>query len=106
MQTPGGLAYARLNTDQLTAEQRRAVEDVMPRRRWSDLNEGTRSLLITTAVADGALRIAALIDIKRRPASQIRSRERVWAAVVVLVNSAGVAPILILHLRAASAALI
>jgi len=65
----------------------------MTRPRWSDLSERTRRLLIATAVADGALRVAALIDIRRRPASQIRGRKGVWAAVVALVNSAGVAPI-------------
>ena len=65
----------------------------MPTQQWSDLSERTRRLLITAAVADAALRIAALIDIRRRPAVQIRGRKRVWAAVVALVNSAGVVPI-------------
>jgi len=65
----------------------------MPARRWSDLSERTRRLLIAAAVADGALRVAALIDIKRRPASQIRGRKRVWATVVAVINSAGVVPI-------------
>jgi hypothetical protein len=70
------------------------TEDVMAtRRRWSDLDERTRRLLITAAVADGALRVAALIDIKRRPASQIRGPKQAWAAVVAVVNSAGVIPI-------------
>jgi hypothetical protein len=69
------------------------AEDVMPARRWSDLSEGTRRLIITAAVVDGALRVAALIDIKRRPASQIRGRKQVWAAAVAFVNSAGVLPI-------------
>ena len=63
------------------------------RRRWSDLDERARKLLITTAVVDGALRIAALIDIKRRPASQIRGPKQAWVAVVAVVNSAGVIPI-------------
>ena len=65
----------------------------MPMQQWSDLSERTRRLLVTVAVADAALRVAALIDIKRRPAGQIRGGKRVWAAVVALVNSAGVVPI-------------
>jgi len=65
----------------------------MPARWWSDLSDRNRRLLITVAVADGALRVAALIDIKRRPASQIRGPKRVWAAAVAVVNSAGVLPI-------------
>ena len=65
----------------------------MPARRWSDLSERTRRLLIIAAVADGALRVAALIDIRRRTASQIRGRKRVWATAVAVINSAGVVPI-------------
>jgi hypothetical protein len=69
------------------------MEDVMPVQRWSDLSERDRRLLVAVAVADGALRVAALIDIKRRPAGQIRGSKRIWAAVVAFVNSAGVLPI-------------
>ncbi len=75
------------------AELRKDEDVVAARRRWSDLSEGTRRLLITAAVADGALRVAALIDIKRRPASQIRGRKRVWAAAMAVISSAGVVPI-------------
>jgi hypothetical protein len=66
---------------------------VAARRKWSDLSERTRTLIITVAVADGILKAAALIDIKRRPASQIRGPKWVWAPVVTLVNSAGIVPI-------------
>ncbi len=62
-------------------------------KKWSDLSERTRKLLIATAVAEGALKTAALIDIKRRPASQIRGRKWIWAVVVLVVNSFGGAPI-------------
>jgi hypothetical protein len=34
---------------------------------WSDLSERTRRLLITAAVAEEILKVAALLEIKRRP---------------------------------------
>ena len=63
------------------------------RQQWSDLDERTRKLLISMAVAEGILKLAALIDIKRRPASQIRGRKWMWASVVTVVSSAGLLPI-------------
>jgi Phospholipase_D-nuclease N-terminal len=63
------------------------------KRKWSDLSDRSRKLIITVAVAEGILKVAALIDIKRRPASQIRGPKWLWAPVVAVVNSAGVVPI-------------
>ena len=63
------------------------------RQQWSDLPERTRKLVIGLAVAEGILKLAALIDIKRRPASQIRGPKWLWASVVAVVSSAGVLPI-------------
>ena len=63
------------------------------RMQWSDLSERNRRLLIAAAAADVSLRIAALVDIKRRPASQIRGRKWAWATAVAIVNSAGILPI-------------
>jgi hypothetical protein len=69
-------------------------EDVMTvKQKWSDLSERNRKLIIVTAVAESILKAAALVDIKRRPASQIRGPKWLWAPVVALVNSAGVVPI-------------
>jgi hypothetical protein len=62
-------------------------------RRWSDLSDRSRKLLIAVGVAETALKAAALIDIKRRPASEIRGRKWIWATVVALVNSGGGAPL-------------
>jgi hypothetical protein len=42
--------------------------------RWSDLSERDRRLIVVGAVFEGALKIAALIDLKRRPAAEIRGR--------------------------------
>jgi Phospholipase_D-nuclease N-terminal len=70
------------------------AEGVMAdRRRWSDLSERTRALILAAAGAEACLKIAALIDIKRRPASQIRGSKWKWAMVVAVVNSFGLAPI-------------
>jgi hypothetical protein len=70
------------------------VEEIMPaRKQWSDLSERTRRLLITAAVAEGILKVAALIDIKHRPPSQIRGPKWIWAGTVAVVSSAGVVPI-------------
>jgi hypothetical protein len=69
------------------------VDVVADRRRWSELSEQTRRLIIVGAAVEGILKIAALIDIKRRPAAQIRGPKSAWAAVVVLVNSVGLAPL-------------
>jgi len=65
----------------------------MARKQWSDLSEGTRRLLTVTAVAEGILKLAALIDLKRRPASQVRGPKWLWATVLTIVSSAGLAPI-------------
>jgi hypothetical protein len=69
------------------------AEDVMaPRKQWSDLSPRTRRLLTITAVIEGILKAAALIDIKRRPASQIRGPKWLWATAVAVISSAGVLP--------------
>jgi hypothetical protein len=70
-----------------------AEDGMAARRSWSDLSERRRRLLITVAVAEGILKLAALIDLKRRPASQIRGPKWIWATVLAVVSSAGVVPI-------------
>ncbi|MFP5346885.1 MAG: hypothetical protein ACLGIA_07650 [Actinomycetes bacterium] len=63
------------------------------KRRWSDLSEGTRRVILLGAVFEGILKILALVDLKRRPAEQVRGPKWVWATVVTLANSAGTVPL-------------
>jgi hypothetical protein len=63
------------------------------KRRWSDLSEGTRRWILIGAAVEGALKIAALVDLKQRPANQVRGRKWVWAVVITLANSAGAVPL-------------
>jgi Phospholipase_D-nuclease N-terminal len=65
----------------------------MAAQKWGDLSKRTRRLIIAAGAVEGSLKIAALIDIKRRPASQIRGKKWVWAPVVLVVNSFGGAPL-------------
>jgi hypothetical protein len=64
----------------------------MARKQWGDLSPRTRKLLIAGAVAEAGLKAAALADIKRRPAEQIRGPKWLWA-VLMIINSAGAIPI-------------
>ena len=63
------------------------------RRHWRDLSDRTRRLLVGGAVVEGVLKLAALNDLRRRPADEVRGRTWVWATVVALANSAGVVPL-------------
>ena len=62
-------------------------------RRWSDLSERNRRLILLGAAVEGALKIAALVDLGRRPADRIRGPKWAWATAVVLVNSVGGVPL-------------
>jgi len=59
-------------------------------KRWSELSDGDRRVLIAAATAEAGLKAAVLIDLRRRPASQIRGSKWMWVAIAVLVNSAGI----------------
>jgi hypothetical protein len=59
---------------------------------WSDLSPRTRWIIMAGAVAEAGLKAAVLIDLRRRPASQIRGSKRLWASAMI-VNSAGLIPI-------------
>ena len=60
---------------------------------WKDLSEGQRTAVVAAAAAEAALKLAMLVDLKRRPASLVRGPKWLWAS-TALVNSAGVLPVL------------
>jgi hypothetical protein len=63
---------------------------MQPRRiqRWNDLSGTQKTALRLGGVVQVALLIAALTDIRRRPAEQIRGKKRLWT-VVAFVNFVG-----------------
>ena len=65
----------------------------MTRKRWHELSPRTRQVIVSVAAVEGLLKVAALIDLKRRPAEQVRGSKKAWAAAIVVVNSGGAVPI-------------
>jgi hypothetical protein len=62
-------------------------------RKWSQLSPRARRFVIAASAVEGALKIAALIDLARRPAAEVRGSKAAWVISVSLVNSLGVLPI-------------
>lgn len=52
--------------------------------KWNDLTQPQRTLLVAAAAAELSLKIVALVDIKRRPAEQIRGPKNLWRAAMAV----------------------
>lgn len=65
----------------------------MAKRRWNDLDPRIRRTLMLVAAVETGLKIAALIDLARRPARHVRGSKAWWATAITLTNSAGAVPI-------------
>jgi hypothetical protein len=66
---------------------------VRARRKWNDLDPRKRRFLVVASAIEGVLKIAALIDLARRPSDKVRGSKKAWAAAVSLINSLGAVPI-------------
>jgi len=66
---------------------------VRAKKRWNELEPGTRKLIVTASAIEGVLKIAALVDLSRRPADEVRGSKKAWAAAVALINAFGAVPI-------------
>jgi hypothetical protein len=53
-------------------------------KRGAELSDRQRALLLAAASAELSLKIAALIDIKRRPADRIRGPKALWRAAMAV----------------------
>jgi len=50
-------------------------------------------LIAVAGVAEATLRIAALVDLARRPSKEVRGSKARWAAALTLINSLGALPL-------------
>lgn len=60
----------------------------MARRKWSELSDTQKGVVIAAAATQLALATAAWVDLARRPAELVRGPKPVWAAIIA-VNFAG-----------------
>ena len=58
------------------------------KKRWSDLSTEQRIGVIALGTFQVSLQIAALVDIRRRPAKQIKGRKLTWVA-ISFINTFG-----------------
>ncbi|WGY01486.1 DUF5652 family protein [Nocardioides sp. QY071] len=65
----------------------------MAKKRWTDLSPRTRKAILVGSAVDGALKAAALADLRGRDESEVNGSKRRWALALTLVNSAGVLPV-------------
>jgi hypothetical protein len=61
-------------------------------RRWSDLSQQQHFMIIVGVAVEGVLKLAMLLDLRRRPAEQVKGPKWAWAT-SALINTAGVAPL-------------
>jgi bacteriorhodopsin len=65
------------------------AEDVMAaKKKWSERSRRSRALIVATGVVEVVLLVATLLDIKRRPADQIKGSKRMWTA-LAFINIVG-----------------
>jgi hypothetical protein len=65
-----------------------AKEGIMPKRKWSDLSPRERRFAIVAGILEACLKAAMLIDLRRRPADQIRGPKWMWT-LLTFVNFFG-----------------
>jgi hypothetical protein len=65
----------------------------MARTRWSALDPRVRKAIVVVGAVEAGLKAAALIDLARRPARQVRGSKALWALAVTVVNAAGAVPV-------------
>jgi hypothetical protein len=70
--------------------------NVVAKKNWTDLDPRLRQVIVIGGAFEAGLKIATLIDLAQRPPAAVRGSKRAWAAALVLVNSAGIVPIVYL----------
>ena len=66
----------------------------MAGKKWAESSPQQQRLVIAGVVVESVLKAVALADLARRPAAQVRGPKPMWALLLTLSNSLGVAPVI------------
>ena len=58
------------------------------KKRWSDLSPGQQRATVAAGIVEMGMKVAALVDLRRRPAEEIRGPKALWVA-LLFVNFVG-----------------
>ena len=58
------------------------------KKRWSDLSPGQQRATVAAGIVELGIKVAALADLRRRPAEEIRGPKALWVA-LLFVNFVG-----------------
>jgi hypothetical protein len=64
----------------------------MAKKRWADMSDRQRGLVIAGVAAETALKGVALFDLRRRDPGDVRGPKWAWALGLVTVSSFGILP--------------
>jgi hypothetical protein len=62
------------------------------KKRWQDLSPKVRRFILIGGAVEAVLKVAALVDLARRPAEEVRGSKLRWAAAIIVINAAGAVP--------------
>ena len=65
----------------------------MAGKRWSELDDSQRTLVVVGGVIEAVLKVFALRDLKGRSSEQVRGPKWAWGTGITLVNGFGIAPL-------------
>jgi hypothetical protein len=65
----------------------------MAKKRWTDLSDGERRAVVAGVVVETVLKGVALVDLRGRPAAEVRGPKWAWAVALTTVSSFGVVPV-------------
>jgi Phospholipase_D-nuclease N-terminal len=60
----------------------------MRRKRWRELNHRQQAIIVAAVVVQELLSAATLLDLRRRPGTQVRGSKKLWVA-AAFVNLVG-----------------